>query len=1068
MRTGPVTSRVCELRYRPDSPLNGAGDGETRRVFDLLTTISNFRIPWRRAALSSATLASVLAGLFLVRTAQSQYSVEVRTVDDGLPQNSVNAILQTRDGYIWMATNGGLARYDGVRFKTFEVGNSAGMTSNRLLSLCEDREGSLWIGTENQGLMRFKDGLFTSYPEVEDVKNRAVAGIIEPREGGLWMATATALVRLKDGVFTSYTGGLGLPIRMVPWSRSLVEDRNGDLWVALNEGLLRLGQKGAALYTTREGLPDNRVYAVCEAHDGSLWVGTEQGLARLRDGLFTTYTVKDGLSSNYITWITEDRSGNLWVGAQAGGLMRRAGEKWISIRAADGLSDENIRCVTEDREGNLWIGTTTGGVNRLKEKKLKSYTETEDFPATSIVPITEDRAGDMWIGATCGGLIKFHDGRFTIYQMRDGLPNNCVWALCADRDGSLWIGTWGGGLTQFKDGRFTTYTPDNSGMTGRVVKALWQDGDGAIWVGTDAGLNRFKDGNFTVWRTRDGLINERINFVIGDSQGAIWVCTNAGLSRFKDGAFTSYTTESGLSNVSVRVIYEDAEGTLWMGTYGGGLNRFKDGKFVHYSTRDGLFEDTVSQILEDDHGYLWMSGNKGISRVSRKELNDFAEGRTNAITANSYGVADGMANRECNGGGEPAGWKTREGNLWFPTVKGPVVVEPGKVTTNLLPPPVAIEQVLIDKTTADPGGDVEIQPGKGDLEVHYTGLSFVDPEKVRFRYSLEGYDDGWVDAGTRRVAYYTNMPPGRYSFRVIASNNVGVWNEAGATFTFYLRPHFYQTWWFYALAILSLGGFAVLIYRGRMRKLRDTHAAQQAFSRRLIEAQEEFSRKLLASQEQERQRIAAELHDSLGQSLLIIKNRIALAQSDIDEKETVEEQLSELSNSTTSAIEEVREIAYNLRPFQISRFGLSKTLYGIFMRINEVTDINAAAEIDDIDALLTDDAQINVYRIVQECVNNIIKHSHATEALLTVKHNDGEITLLIEDNGRGFVQQENSTDNSKIGGFGLLGIAERVRMLNGSYGIDSGAGRGTSVRIKLSSSPARAVLPTGDIEQVSE
>jgi signal transduction histidine kinase len=707
-------------------------------------------------------------------------------------------------------------------------------------------------------------------------------------------------------------------------------------------------------------------------------------------------------------------------------------------------------------------------VNRLKEKKLKSYTETEGFPATSIVPITEDRAGDMWIGATCGGLIKFHDGRFTIYQMKDGLPNNCVWALYADRDGSLWIGTWGGGLTQFKDGRFTTYTPDNSGMSGRVVKAVWQDREGAIWIGTDAGLNRFKDGTFTVWRTRDGLINERINFITGDSQGAIWVCTNAGLSRFKDGAFTSYTTESGLSNVSVRVIHEDAEGALWMGTYGGGLNRFKDGKFVHYSTRDGLFEDTVSQILEDDHGYLWLSGNKGISRVSRKELNDFAEGRTHAITANSYGVADGMANRECNGGGEPAGWKTREGNLWFPTVKGPVVVEPGKVTTNLLPPPVAIEQVLIDKTTADPAGDVEIQPGKGDLEVHYTGLSFVDPEKVRFRYSLEGYDDGWVDAGTRRVAYYTNIPPGRYRFRVIASNNVGVWNEAGATFTFYLRPHFYQTWWFYALAILSLVGFAVLIYRGRMRKLRDTHAAQQAFSHRLIEAQEEFSRKLLASQEQERQRIAAELHDSLGQSLLIIKNRIALAQSDIDEKETVEEQLSELSNSTTSAIEEVREIAYNLRPFQISRFGLSKTLYGIFMRINEVTDINATAEIDDIDALLSDDAQINVYRIVQECVNNIIKHSHATEALLAVKHNDGEITLLIEDNGRGFVQQENSADNSKIGGFGLLGIAERVRMLNGSYEIDSGAGRGTSVRIKLSSSPARAVLPTGDIEQVSE
>ena len=999
---------------------------------------------------------ALLAGLCLVCTTQAQYSVEVRTVDHGLPQNTVSAIVQTRDGYLWLATNGGLARYDGVSFKTFEVGNTPGMTSNRILSLCEDREGSLWIGTENQGLMRLKDGVYTSYPDVEDIKNRAVAGIIEAREGGLWMATATAIVRLKDGVFTSYTEGLGLPARLVPWSRSMVEDQRGNLWVALNQGLLRLSKKAATLYTTQEGLPDNRVNAVCEARDGSLWVGTEQGLARLRDGLFTTYTAQDGLSHNYITWITEDRSGNLWVGAQTGGLMRRAGEKWVSIRAADGLSDENIRCVTEDREGNLWIGTT-GGVNRLKRKKLKSYTDAEGFPAASIVPITEDRAGDMWIGATCGGLIRFHDGRFTIHQMKDGLPNNCVWALCADRDGSLWIGTWGGGLTQLKDGHFTTYNPDNSGLSGRVVKAIWQDREGAIWVGTDAGLNRFQDGKFTMWRSSDGLINERINFITGDTQGAIWICTNAGLSRFKDGAFTNYTTENGLSNVSVRVIYEDADGTLWMGTYGGGLNRFKDGKFTHYSTRNGLFEDTVSHILEDNRGNLWMSGNKGISRVSRKELNDFAEGRVRAITAISYGEADGMANRECNGGGEPAGWKTADGELWFPTIKGPVVVYPGKITANLLPPPVAIEQALIDKEAVDLRGEVEIKPGRGDLEVHYTGLSFVAPEKVRFRYLLEGYDDGWVDAGTRRVAYYTNISPGRYKFSVSASNDEGVWNEAGATFTFYLRPHFYQTWWFYALAFLSLAGFAVLIYKDRMRKLRDAHGAEQAFSRRLIDAQEEFSRKLLASQEQERQRIAAELHDSLGQSLLIIKNRIALAQSDIDKKETVEEQLGELSNSTTSAIEEVREIAYNLRPFQISRFGLSKTLYGIFMRINEVTDINASAEIDDIDALLTDDAQINVYRIVQECVNNIIKHSDATEALLAIKHSDSEITLLIEDNGRGFVQQEN-TNNSKIGGFGLLGIAERVRMLNGSYEIDSASGLGTSVRIKLRSSPAKAAL----------
>ena len=1003
------------------------------RVPDRFGTVATFRL--ESMVVCSAILFTLPLGLFLISTtAQAQYSIEVRTVDNGLPQNSVNAILQTRDGYLWLATNGGLARYDGVSFKTFEVGNTPAMTSNRILSLCEDREGSLWIGTENQGLMRLKDGAFTSYPEVEEVKNRAVAGIIEAREGGLWMATATALVRLKDGVFTAYTGDHRVPARLVPWSRSMVEDQRGDLWVALNSGLFRLTKERSTLYTTQEGLPDNRVGAVCEDRDGSLWVGTNRGLARLRDGSFTTYTVKDGLTDDYIRCITRDRAGNLWVGTAAGGLMQRTGERWTTIRAADGLSDKNIQCIAEDREGNLWVGTTTGGLNRLREKKLKSYTEADGFPAMSIVPITQDLAGDMWVGATCGGLIRFHDGRLTIYGMKDGLPNNCVWALCADRDGSLWIGTWGGGLTHFEGGRFTTFDPDNSALSGRVAKAIWQGADGALWVGTDAGLNRLQDGEFKVWHASDGLINERINFITGDSKGAIWVCTNAGVSRFKDGAFTNYTTESGLSNTSVRVIYEDEEGTLWMGTYGGGLNRFKDGRFTHCSTSDGLFEDTVSHILEDPDGNLWMSGNKGISRVSRKELNDFADGRVKSITAISYGVADGMTNRECNGGGQPAGWKTREGQMWFPTVKGPVVVDLGKITRNLLPPLVAIEQALINKTSIDPQSNVEIPPGKGDLEFHYTGLSFNAPEKVRFKYQLEGYDDTWVNAAARRVAYYTNVPPGQYSFRVIACNDEGVWNESGAALTFYLRPRFYQTWWFYVLAVLSLVGVMALVYNGRVRKLRKANAAQQAFSRQLIE-----------TQEAERKRIAAELHDSIGQSLAIIRNLALVGLSTPEDHAQALEQLDEVSTAASEALVEVKAVAHNLRPYQLDRLGLTKALDAMVKAVSDSSDIRFATDIAELDSVLPKGAEINLYRIVQESLNNIVKHSAATEASVIVKKDAQSIHVEIRDNGKGFVPA--SSSDPAAGGLGLVGIAERAKILGAKCEIHSTPGRGTIISI---------------------
>ncbi len=371
---------------------------------------------------------------------------------------------------------------------------------------------------------------------------------------------------------------------------------------------------------------------------------------------------------------------------------------------------------------------------------------------------------------------------------------------------------------------------------------------------------------------------------------------------------------------------------------------------------------------------------------------------------------------------------------------------------NSLPPPVVIESIRIGKSDppalaggfsrgVDPpakagGSDIEIQPGQENLEIDYTGLSFIKPEQVRFRYRLENLDDDWTEAGTRRTAFYPYLPPGTYTFRVTAANSDNVWNETGATISITVVPPFYQRWYLIAVcAALALFVFYA-IYRARVSQLERARLAQ-----------EEFSRKLLASQEQERQRIASELHDTLGQSLLIIKNRVALAQTDVDERETVEEQLSELSHSAAAAIEECREIAYNLRPYQISRFGLSKTLYGIFMRLNEVTQIRATAEIDDIDGVLSPEAEINIYRIVQETVNNIIKHSAASEALLAVKRGDNEITILIEDDGRGFLQSSVKTNGK--GGFGLMGIAERVKMLHGIYEIESAPESGTRIRIKF-------------------
>jgi signal transduction histidine kinase len=436
-----------------------------------------------------------------------------------------------------------------------------------------------------------------------------------------------------------------------------------------------------------------------------------------------------------------------------------------------------------------------------------------------------------------------------------------------------------------------------------------------------------------------------------------------------------------------------------------------------------------------------MSGNKGIFRVRREELNDFAEGRIVSITSISYGVNDGMVNRECNGGGEPAGWKTRDGKLWFPTVKGPVVVDPSRITLNPVVPPVVIEELLVGKAAVDLSRDVEISPGRGDLEIHYTAVLFAAPEKVRFKYLLEGYDEKWVEAGSRRIAYYTNIPPGRYTFRVIASNEEGIWSDSGAKLALYLRPHFYETGWFKALTLLTVIGLVALAYRVRLQKLSRAHATQQAFARQLIE-----------TQELERKRIAGELHDSVGQSLAIIRNLALVSLSTPDDHEQALEQLQEVSTAASEALVEVKAIAHNLRPYQLDRLGLSKALAAMVKSVADSGPILFTTEIADLDGLLSKEAEINLYRIVQESLNNIVQHSAATKASLVVKNDLNSIQIKVQDNGKGFA---GNVGDPAFGGLGLIGIAERAKILGASCDISSVLGRGTTISITAVSGSQR-------------
>jgi signal transduction histidine kinase/ligand-binding sensor domain-containing protein len=939
-------------------------------------------------------------------------------------------MVQTHDGYLWLGTLGGLARFDGTEFTVFNSVNTPAIKSDRVRTLYEDATGTLWIGTEHGGLTRYSHGVFTNFSTADGLPDTSVLSLGGNRQGDLWIGTLRGLARLRDGVFSRFGPESGLPPAPI---EVIFQDSQGNLWLGADSlGLLRYTGGKTTTYAAKDGV-NGDVSAVGEDPSHALWVGTTKGLTvfdeTMSDRRPRSVHLIGGVQSIYL-----GAAGTMWV-ATSHGLFRFTDGAETRFAAGDGRSTTSLRSLLIDREQNLWIGTDGGGLNRWRRSNVRVYTAAQGLTDRPTISILQDHEQTIWIGAPGGhALFAYRHGRFSAFHPHQARMETPA-SLAEDHDGKLWLGDWkyGLGRLSIESGRLKHYTVP--GLSPFVVRALYVDTEGALWIGADrAGLFRFKDGSFTNYRAGDGLLSNTVAFITEDRDHALWIGTPAGISRWKNGAFTNYQA-SGLS--LVRTIHQDDHGDLWVGTYGYGLFRFKNGSLVQITSRNGLFDDVASTILEDGHGNLWMSGNRGIFRASEADLNAFADGRLNTIHCISYGVSDGMITAETNGNGEPAGVRAADGALWFPMVQGAVAIDPN--LANTLPPPVVIEQVLLDGIDRPSGQTLEIAAGKRDLEIHYAALSFTRPQQVAFKYRLLGLDSDWVDAGTRRTAYYSQLPPGTYTFKVIADNGEGVWNEEGQSLKIEVLPPFWRTWWFLTLAALGLLGLATMVYRIREAVWKRAHAARET-----------FSRQLLVSQEAERQRIAAELHDSLGQSLLIIKNRAVLALHSLPDAESAREQLEEISAGASQAVEEVREISYNLRPYQLDRFGLAKALKALCAQASNSSGISISPEVEAIDGLFPKESETSIYRIAQEAVNNIIKHSLAAEATLTLRRKDGVLLLSIHDNGRGFQQTaEANPAETRSAGFGLVGIAERARMMRGNSEITSSASLGTTITVRI-------------------
>ncbi len=1013
-----------------------------------------------------------------------EFITDVWTADDGLPDSCVTALAQSPDGYLWVGTYNGLARFDGVRFAVFDPSNTPAIANSRILRLYADDERRLWINSFDGSMTSFRDGTFTQ----------------EWKGNGEFDPNATLLLASSNQVtFLHNRSSLRSKPRSAPpgngWEKLVatnlvaggqcVEDGNGMVWFCNpDKHLGQLIGTNVVLLPASCGLGGSRVNCMVTDSHGRLWVGTDAGIALWNGTRFKNATPTNSEAPADVEFLATAEDGGMWAVVN-GGVRKAIDRRWIldvesltnefagglaRITAQDdhrggvwlygygrglwhiaatgklqmfgsesGFPKKHFRCFFEDREGNLWLGLDSGLV-RISERRFQTIDLGGQIMTKPARSVCEDSQGTVWIGTLGDGLECWQGGTLTNLPVPGGMGRENPFCVCPDAAGRLWVSAGAEDLFVREHDEFKQVSPTIHG-----VKCILADKSGWIWVGTKSGLffaDKKMPCNFKLY---EGTGQNNVRALSEDGRGNLWAGGEDGiLFCIGTNATTAFHPADGPSLQPIWSLLAEADGTVWIGTFKGGLLRFRDGKFTRFGIQDGLPDNIICQILADGAGNLWIGSHQGIFRVAKAALDDFARGEIKSVPVTSFGRSDGLPSLECSGGYQPAAWRAQDGRLWFTTLKGAVSVQPDELQLNLMPPPVVIEGMLIDGNSLDatakatekslPAGMVydrekkslEVPPGKHQFEFRYTGLSLISSERVKFRYQLEGANNSWVEAGTRRSVLYDLLPSGTYRFHVIACNNDRVWNETGDFLTLKIRPYFYEILWFRILAGLVAGSLLAAVVwffvTERLRRNLEQLTRQQAVER-------------------ERTRIAQDIHDDLGANLTLIARLGHLARS-----EKTVERIEKMESTARQAIKSLDEIVWAVNPRNdnlahlIDYTGQFATDYlyaaGVRCRL-DVPEQLPPREVPS-------NVRHNVFLVIKEALQNIVKHAHASEVWLRISATEQRLRIMIEDNGGGFAREPEDALAD-----GLRNMRQRMKELGGECRIQSRVGTGTEITIEI-------------------